>query len=230
LLAVARTSAVFFDVDFTLIYPGPRFQSSGYRESCARYGIEVDETCFDAAVARAALVLDGADEVYDARLYVTYTRRIIELMGGTGPDVDRVARQIYDEWAEHHHFALYDDVASALRVLCAMGVRLGLISNSHRCLASFQSHFELDGLISVAVSSAQYGFMKPHPRIFQTALDLMPVRADQSVMVGDSVAHDMAGARRVGMRPMLIARGPSPTLVDSDVTVIRSLSEIADLI
>ncbi len=25
------------------------------------------------------------------------------------------------------------------------GVRIGLISNSHRCLASFQSHFELDG-------------------------------------------------------------------------------------
>jgi len=25
------TSAVFFDVDFTLIYPGPTFQGEGYR-------------------------------------------------------------------------------------------------------------------------------------------------------------------------------------------------------
>jgi len=36
------TRGVFFDVDFTLIYPGPRFQASGYHEFCARHGIDVD--------------------------------------------------------------------------------------------------------------------------------------------------------------------------------------------
>ena len=34
--AVVRVSAVFFDVDFTLIYPGPTFQGAGYQEFCAR--------------------------------------------------------------------------------------------------------------------------------------------------------------------------------------------------
>ena len=38
----APTQAVFFDVDFTLIYPGPAFQGEGYRTFCARHGIEVD--------------------------------------------------------------------------------------------------------------------------------------------------------------------------------------------
>ena len=31
-----QTRAVFFDVDFTLIYPGPVFQGEGYRAFCAR--------------------------------------------------------------------------------------------------------------------------------------------------------------------------------------------------
>ena len=128
-------------------------------------------------------------------------------MGGAGPALDVVAQEMYDEWAEHHHFSLYDDVAGTLRGLQEAGLRLGLISNSHRPLASFQSHFELDGLISVTVSSSDHGFMKPHPSIFRAALELMGVTADAAVMVGDSLSQDVAGARRTGMRGILIARG-----------------------
>ena len=227
---MARTAAVFFDVDFTLIYPGPAFQGSGYQANCARFGIEVDPARFEAAVAGASSVLDSADQYYDAQLYVNYTRRIIELMGGTGPDLDVVARDIYDRWAEHRHFSLYDDVAGTLNALHGRGIRLGLISNSHRCLASFQSHFELDGLISATVSSSDHGFMKPHPRIFAAALDLMQVSAAESVMVGDSLVHDVTGARRAGMRGSLLARGAIETPADPEVTVIRSLAELPELV
>ena len=37
----ASTLAVFFDVDFTLIYPGPAFQGEGYRTFCERHGMQV---------------------------------------------------------------------------------------------------------------------------------------------------------------------------------------------
>ena len=226
-----RTAAVFFDVDFTLIYPGPRFQGAGYRESCARHGIEVDEARFEAAVAGAAAVLDlTPDQQYDPDLYVAYTRRIIELMGGEGPAVDLAARELYDDWAEHHHFSLYDDVPGALSALRSAGVRVGLISNSHRCLTSFQSHFELDGLVSVAVSSSELGFMKPSPSIFRAALDLMQVPAGEAAMVGDSLTHDVMGARRAGMRGILLARGERQIDAGDDIPVIRSLAELPALL
>lgn len=230
---MARTAAVFFDVDFTLIHPGPRFQGVGYQDNCARHGIVVDAGRFEAAVAGAALVLDSADALYDPTLYLQYTRRIIELMGGVGPEVDVVAREMYDDWAEHRHFSLYDDVPDALRALAAGGVRLGLISNSHRCLASFQSHFELEGLISATVSSVDHGFMKPHPSIFRAALALLNVEPDEAVMVGDSLPHDVVGGTRAGLRGVWLARGESdpPTRpVPAGVTVIRSLSELPVLV
>ena len=115
-------------------------------------------------------------------------------MGGRGERLDACAREIYDEWAACQHFELYDDVAPALRALARAGLRIGLISNSHRCLASFQSHFELDGLIAGAVSSSEHGLMKPHPSIFRAALDLVDVPAGEAVMVGDSVRQDIEGA------------------------------------
>jgi HAD superfamily hydrolase (TIGR01662 family) len=192
----------------------------------------VDVARFDAAVAGASGLLDSPDRLYDDDLFIRYTARIIELMGGSGPGVEQVARDIYDDWAEHRHFELYDDVPDALRILKAEGFRLGLISNSHRPLESFEAHFHLEGLISVRVSSADHGFLKPHPSIFRAALELMQVDAADAAMVGDSVPHDIEGARRVGMRPILIARGGQPDMSDADgeVPVIRSLAELPGLL
>ena len=228
-MRVPRTVAVFFDVDFTLIHPGPRFQGSGYASSCAACGLTVDAARFEAAVAGASSLLDSPDQLYDGDLFVRYTMRIVELMGGRGPGVEQVARDIYDDWAEHRYFELYDDVQDVLRVLNAGGFRLGLISNSHRPLESFDAHFDLEGLISVRVSSADHGFLKPHPSIFRAALRQMGVPAGDAAMVGDSVPHDIAGAREVGMRPILIARGRVPA-VEDDVPVIRSLRELPALL
>jgi putative hydrolase of the HAD superfamily len=227
--APVRTRAVFFDVDFTLIYPGPRFQASGYHEFCARHGIEVDPALFDRAVAGAASGLDTRDDLYDAQLYVDYTRRIIEGMGGRGAAVETVAREIYDEWAACSHFTMYDDVPDVLRSLHASGVKLGLISNSHRCLASFEAHFELRGLFAVTVSSIEHGYMKPHRSIFQAALSGADVSASESIMVGDSLTHDVDGARRLGMRGVLVARS-GPIAAPPDVPVIQSLRELPPLL
>jgi len=228
--------AVFFDVDFTLIYPGPTFRGEGYHAFCAQHGIDVDPAKFSAAVASAAPLLDGPDDTpYDADIFVAYTRHIIEEMGGRGPNLDACARQIYQAWAACQHFELYDDVPGVLRELTAAGIRIGLISNTHRCLASFQSHFDLQGLISATVSSSNHGLMKPHPSIFAAALQLAGVAARDAVMVGDSVRQDVEGALRAGMRAVLLHRSEGPhaaqaSLAANGIPVIRSLRALPDLL
>ncbi len=212
------------------------FRGEGYQAFCARYGMNADPAKFEAAVASAAPLLDAPDEaLYDAEIFVAYTRHVIEQMGGAGPRVDACAREIYAEWAACQHFDLYDDVVDALRALSAAGLRMGLISNSHRCLTSFQSHFDLQGLIETTVSSAEHGFMKPHPSIFAAALALMDVRSDEAVMVGDSIRQDVEGALRAGMRAVLLHRGSNlrqqaQALAPHGVPVIGSLAELPNLV
>ena len=235
------TQAVFFDVDFTLIHPGPMFRGEGYRDFCARYGMEVNPAWFEQAVSSAAPLLDGPEDTpYDAEIFVRYTRRIIEGMGGGGERIDDCAREIYAEWAACHHFELYAEVPAVLRQLADRGIRIGLISNTHRCLASFQSHFALEGLISVTVSSSEHGLMKPHPSIFSAALRLMQVPAPSAVMVGDSVRQDVEGALRAGMRAVLLDRRDRAAIPAADaalgalrargVPIIQSLRELPTLI
>ena len=221
------TKAVFFDVDFTLIYPGPTFGAAGYRSFSERHGLSVDPARFDAAVAAASHELEvGEDTSYRRDLFVGYARRVIEEMGGSGSGLDACAQEIYEEWAVCRHFSLYDDVKPVLRQLHGSGLRLGLISNTHRCLTSFRSHFELETLITGAVSSSDHGFMKPHPSIFAAALRELDVVAEDALMVGDSINHDVEGARRIGMRAVLLHRSVQPTQRVEDVPVITSLREL----
>ena len=225
--------AVLFDVDFTLIYPGPTFRGEGYRAFCARYGMDVDASKFEQGVASAAPLLESPDDVYDPAIFIAYTSRIIEVMGGIGSRVDECSREIYVEWAACQHFEMYDDVPAVLRQLAESGLRIGLISNTHRCLASFQSHFELQGLVSATISSSDHGLMKPHPSIFIAALELLGVEAGEAVMVGDSFKHDVQGALSVGMRAILLNRGDAaaPTVAgDRRVSVIHSLHELPPLL
>jgi len=224
----AVTRAVFFDVDFTLIHPGPAFQGHGYREFCARHGLEVDPARFDAAVAAASSMLEVGGGPYDPEIFIEYTRRIIEGMGGTGSAVEAASRDIYDEWAACHHFTLYEEVPEVLRDLHATGYLIGLISNTQRSLVAFERHFALDGLFAVAISSSDHGYMKPHPSIFQEGLRRAGVAAGHAVMVGDSVAHDIEGARRLGMRGVLVARSGLSTGAPPDVPVIQSLRELRE--
>jgi putative hydrolase of the HAD superfamily len=228
----APTRAVFFDVDFTLIFPGPTFQGDGYARFCAEVGIEVDPRRFDAAVAAASFILDEVEEpIYDASLFVHYTATIIEHMGGRGPDVVRVAERIYDQWAGNHHFEMYDDVEPALTELAARGLVLGVISNSHRSLAAFAEHFRLDALITATVSSAEHGYMKPHPSISEQALVRAGASAAQAVMVGDSLRADIEGALAAGWRGILLRRsGDRPRHLPSGVDVIRTLAELPALL
>jgi HAD superfamily hydrolase (TIGR01662 family) len=222
--------AVFFDVDFTLIHPGPLFQGAGYRDFCARYGVVTDPDLFAQAVAAASSLLDSSGGIYDPQIFINYTRQIIERMGGCGPGVDQASRDIYEEWGACQHFSLYDDVPEVIRTLHARGLTIGLISNTQRCLTSFQSHFELEGLFAVAVSSAAHGYMKPHPSIFQAALAQAGASVEEAVMVGDSLDHDIEGARRLGMRAVLVSRAGKPASCPPDVPVITTLRELLAMV
>jgi HAD superfamily hydrolase (TIGR01662 family) len=228
-LVASITKAVFFDVDFTLIYPGPTFQGEGYRRSCERYGIAVDEARYAEAVRGALASLDHEQHVYDDEIFIRYTRRIIAGMGGSGEQVEACAREMYVQWAACHHFHLYDDVEAVMRELSARQVKVGLISNSHRSLDEFVEHFRLHGLVAASVSSAEHGYLKPHPSIFEAALGQAGVDARDALMVGDSLAHDVEGARRVGMRGVLLHRADEPP-PELDVPVIRNLLELPALL
>jgi putative hydrolase of the HAD superfamily len=78
------------------------------------------------------------------------------------------------------------------------------------------------------VISAELGIAKPDPRIFEHALRAIGADANGSVMIGDSLTRDVAGARSAGLRSIWIDRGDGPPKPEDAVPDARvtALSQI----
>jgi HAD superfamily hydrolase (TIGR01509 family) len=93
-------------------------------------------------------------------------------------------------------FALLPRVTPALRGLRRRGLALAVVSNWDIALGE---HLRALGLGDVpVVTSAAVGAAKPDPTVFRRALELLQVRPERTLHVGDSHA-DEAGARAAGI-------------------------------
>jgi putative hydrolase of the HAD superfamily len=204
-LAARPVDAVLFDVDFTLVKPGPLLGPEGYREAGARHGLTLDPAHYTDARAAAVEDLEHHPELeHDEEIWLRFTEDIVRGMGGEGPRAREVAVAITSGWLHSANFELYEDTLPALAALKEHGLRIGLVSNTSRDLDSFVSHFSLD--VDAWISSGKHGKVKPDPSIFRAVLALLDVEAEATVMVGDSPLDDIEGARALGMQAYLIDR------------------------
>ena len=197
--------AVVFDVDYTLAKPGPDLGPEGYRRLGARHGLVLDPERYDDARRAAIADLERHPELdHDEEIWIRFTERIILGMGGTGAATYPAAVEMEGAWAHAHHFELYEDAIPTLEALRRRGLKLGLLSNSARDLDAFVEHHGLD--VDAVLTSRTHGKTKPHEGIFLRMLELLDVRPDESLMVGDTPDDDIDGAIAVGMRAVLVDR------------------------
>jgi putative hydrolase of the HAD superfamily len=197
-------TAVVFDVDYTIAKPGPDLGPEGYRRLGERYGLTLDPARYDEARRAALATLERHPELdHDDEVWVLFTQRVIEGMGGVG-DTYAAASEMERAWVHAKHFEVYDDARPVLAELRRRGLRIGLLSNTARDLDEFVAHHELE--VDAVLSSLVHGKTKPHETIFRRMLELLGARPAEAVMVGDTLEDDVEGARAVGMRAVLVDR------------------------
>lgn len=78
---------------------------------------------------------------------------------------------------------------------------IGLISN-YPCGPSLRrslAELGLAGAFAPIVISGEIGYVKPHPTLFEAALEALGLPARRVLLVGDSWTNDMVGAHAAGM-------------------------------
>ena len=198
--------AVLFDVDFTIARPGPELGPEGYRRLGERFGLELDPSRYPEARERAIEGLRRHPELeHDEEIWVAFTERIIRGMGGEADSAYECAVAMTQAWEHAEHFELYDDALPVLEALRALGLKLGLVSNTGRNLDTFVAHHRLD--VDAAIGSGAFGRTKPHPTIFRAVLERLGVEPTEAAMVGDSLEDDIEGAHATGIeRAFLLDR------------------------
>jgi putative hydrolase of the HAD superfamily len=130
-------------------------------------------------------------------------------------------RDVEDALLAAVRFRAYPEVPAVLEHLRAGGARLAVVSNWDISLHDVLERTRLRALVDVVVISATLGAAKPDPAIFRAALDRLGATASDAIHVGDSVEHDVAGARAAGVEAVLVARnGAEPP---DGVRVVASL-------
>ncbi len=196
---------MLFDVDFTLVRPGPELGPEGYRRLGARHGLTLHPESYDAARATAVASLRRHPELlHDDEIWVVFTEEIVRAMGGDAEGARACAEDMTAAWEQHHNFELFEDVFPVFEELRGYGLRIGLVSNTGRDLDAFVVHHRLD--VDVAIGSRAHGKTKPDPTIFRAALERLQVEPAAAAMVGDSLEDDIEGAAAIGLRAILLDR------------------------
>jgi HAD superfamily hydrolase (TIGR01549 family) len=197
--------AVLFDVDFTLCRPGPELSADRYARIAARHDVILETGRYDDAREAAVLNLKRHPELlHDESIWHHFTEEIFIGMGGPAELASECATEIEEGWGVSENFELFEDVHPVMDELRAARLKIAVVSNGIRDLTEFVGHHRLD--VDAIVDSRSHGRVKPHPTIFQAALDALDVASSVAVMVGDSLEEDIEGARALGMRAILIDR------------------------
>jgi len=197
--------AVLFDVDFTLVRPGPDLGPQGYVRAAERLGVAIDLDRYAQAREAALVDLKRHPELdHDEEIWIAFTERIVRGMGADAAAARAIGVEITSAWQRHENFELYEDALPVLEELRAHGLKLGLVSNSARDMHEFALHHRLS--VDAGISSFHHGKTKPHASIFRAALELLEVEPSEAAMVGDTVEDDVEGARAIGMAAVLVDR------------------------
>jgi putative hydrolase of the HAD superfamily len=130
---------------------------------------------------------------------------------GIAPGEDFLATY-YQAWEPHTYTD--PDVAPLLRELRDRDVKTGVLSNTMWPRSAHELVFSRDGVLSLidgAVYSSEIPWTKPHPEAFRAAMAAVGVTDPAScVFVGDRPYDDIYGAKRLGMRGVLIPHSEVP--------------------
>jgi HAD superfamily hydrolase (TIGR01549 family) len=115
-------------------------------------------------------------------------------------ELDRFLEAEHDAWQPARRLAAHTH--PLLEALRGLGLKLGLVSNAfdpgwllHRDL----EHMGLAERLDFSVFSSEVGFRKPHPAIFERALEALEAVPERALFVGDRLFEDVRGAAEVGM-------------------------------
>ena len=114
------------------------------------------------------------------------------------------------------------------------GLKLGLVSNTFIPGQVLDRHLRQEGLLDlfdVRMYSSDFGWRKPHTRIFEAALQQAQLQASRTLFVGDSPTSDIKGANLAGMISVL--KDPDDHYLPSRVPArhrIRRLAELVDIV
>jgi len=213
----ARPQVIFLDAVGTLF--GVK-DSVGviYREVAQRFGVEVDAGLLDKAfyhsfkTAATPMAFPGVNpaeipqkeyEWWEQLAHRTFEEAGV---GDRFSNFSEFFAALYAHFATAQPWVVYPDVLPALQYWQRQAIPLGVLSNFDTRLYPVLSALRLADFFTSVTISTEVGAAKPHPRVFQVAIEKHGCSPANAWHIGDSFKEDYEGAKAVGLRAIWLKR------------------------
>jgi len=112
---------------------------------------------------------------------------------------------------------------------------LTIVSNGFSEVQYYKfEHSGLKPYLKHIVLSEEVGINKPQPEIFEKALEMNGVTADEAIMIGDSWTHDIVGAKNAGIDTIWVkgekSKVESQKSKDGEETATYEVTSLAEVL
>lgn len=196
----SRLRAVFWDIGGVILSleSVQRAHEAFVSELCAEFACRDD---LENALSRWRSVVgeyfDEREEMAFRPARDAYAHAVDEVLEDDVPREEW--RPLFRESADNHLQPI-DGAVETVRTLQQRDLHVGVISDvDHAEGRRVLERFGLFAGMDSYTTSEAVGKTKPHPRMFETALDAASVPPERALMIGDRYRNDMEGAADVGM-------------------------------
>ncbi|TAM81836.1 MAG: HAD family hydrolase [Acidobacteria bacterium] len=227
--------AIFMDAGYTLLFP----QVEKLAQDLQAQGFPARAEQFHQAERAGKKKLDEVlwPQIREGRIprtsnnafWESYLTALLELLETTEETRAEVLNRVIAGFRDTRTWSkVFPETLPTLRKLRSAGYYLAVISNSDGTVEGEIQSAGLHEYLQFVIDSSIVGVEKPHPEIFEIALNRAGFEPHEAVYVGDTYPIDIGGAELAGLRGILIDRvGAYP---DAKCPRITSLSELGDLV
>ena len=212
-MEVARPEGILFDLGSTLLQDS----LSGGLNTRLRAVLKSDsfaplvENGFDLPASLASAM----ETVYNEGLGEFHVRKWLESSLdpripnslGAPADLERMIRSTIIDYSPP------DDASRVLRELIQLKIPMGVVSNSIFSGVLLKSDIERLSVLEAfqfVISSAEFGFRKPHPAIFEHGVSELGSTPSATWYVGDLWENDVLGSSGAGLIPVWLNATAAP--------------------
>jgi putative hydrolase of the HAD superfamily len=163
----------------------------------------------------------------DRTWWWNYDKQVFRRLNILNEKHKEIFAEIYQFFGDPSAWELYPDTLASLEQLRAKDLSLAIVSNWNSSLQKIVDGLKIASHFEFVIASAEAGWKKPSPRIFELALKRAGADASRVVHIGDTYQTDVLGARKAGIRGIMLDRRGG---THHDHEVITCLTELHPLL
>ena len=196
---LTATKAVLFDLYGTLAYQENPVTNKEVSEYLFRRNYEVSAQQLGAAITFVAFI------DYPKHGYRNWRYFLSRVFWRLGTKIDAETLNDIVKLYESRPYRLYPDAADAVINAKKSGLRTAIITTGTRFIAenaikSIREHFDL------IMTGFEAGCDKSNPKMYLKALEMLRIRPQEAIVIGDDFQLDFLTPIRLGMKTVLLDR------------------------